>query len=65
MWAAWLDRWLFGVTTTYHFLFVPLTIGLAFLISIMETLYVVKKDHMYRRMAQFWGKLFLINFALA
>lgn len=62
--VVWLDRWQFGITTVYHFLFVPLTIGLAFLISIMETLYVVKKDHMYRRVAQFWGKLFLINFAL-
>ncbi|PWI58078.1 cytochrome ubiquinol oxidase subunit I [Sulfoacidibacillus thermotolerans] len=61
--TIWLDRWQFGITTVYHFFFVPLTIGLAFLISIMETLYVVKKDTMYRRMAQFWAKLFLINFA--
>ncbi len=64
MWVVWLDRWQFGITTVYHFLFVPLTIGLAFLISIMETLYIVKNDNMYRRMAQFWGKLFLINFAI-
>lgn len=64
MWVVWLDRWQFGFTTVYHFLFVPLTIGLAFLISIMETMYVAKRDTMYRLMAQFWGKLFLINFAL-
>ncbi len=64
MWSVWLDRWLFGMTTVYHFLFVPLTIGLAFLISVMETLYVVKRDRAYRLLAQYWGKLFLINFAL-
>lgn len=64
MLTVWLDRWFFGFTIVYHFLFVPLTIGLAFLISIMETLYVTKKDQMYRRMAQYWGKLFLINFAI-
>ncbi|KPV45515.1 cytochrome ubiquinol oxidase subunit I [Alicyclobacillus ferrooxydans] len=64
MWVTWLDRWQFGMTTVYHFLFVPLTIGLAFLISIMETLYIIKGDRVYLRMAKFWGKLFLINFAL-
>lgn len=62
--TVWLDRWQFGMTTVYHFFFVPLTIGLVFLISVMETLYIVKKDSMYRRMAQFWAKLFLINFAI-
>ena len=59
-----LGRWQFGITTVYHFLFVPLTIGLVFLIAIMETLYVVRKDETYKRMAKFWGKLFLINFAV-
>ncbi len=59
-----LARWQFGITTVYHFFFVPLTIGLAFLIAFMETLYVVKKDETYKRMAKFWGKLFLINFAV-
>ncbi|MBX6353141.1 MAG: cytochrome ubiquinol oxidase subunit I [Thermoflavifilum sp.] len=59
-----LARWQFGVTTVYHFFFVPLTIGLVFLIAIMETLYVTKKNENYKRMAKFWGKLFLINFAV-
>ena len=59
-----LARVQFGVTTVYHFLFVPLTIGLIFLIALMETLYVVKKDETYKSMAKFWGKFFLINFAV-
>ncbi|QQE77575.1 cytochrome ubiquinol oxidase subunit I [Alicyclobacillus sp. SO9] len=59
-----LARWQFGVTTVYHFFFVPLTIGLVFLIALMETLYVTKKDESYKTMAKFWGKLFLINFAV-
>ncbi|RAV01480.1 cytochrome ubiquinol oxidase subunit I [Paenibacillus sp. YN15] len=59
-----LARWQFGITTVYHFLFVPLTIGLVFLIAVLNTLYVVKKDDNYKKMAQFWGKLFLLNFAV-
>ncbi|EJY56372.1 cytochrome bd ubiquinol oxidase subunit I [Alicyclobacillus hesperidum URH17-3-68] len=59
-----LARWQFGITTIYHFFFVPVTIGMVFLIAIMETFYVVKKDDNYKRMAQFWGKIFLINFAV-
>ncbi|OGX68364.1 MAG: cytochrome D ubiquinol oxidase subunit I [Paenibacillus sp. RIFOXYA1_FULL_44_5] len=59
-----LARWQFGITTIYHFLFVPLSIGLAFLIAYMETVYVIKNDEAYKRMAKFWGKLFLINFAI-
>ncbi len=59
-----LARLQFGVTTVYHFLFVPLTIGLVFLIAILNTIYVVKKDDNYKVMAQFWGKLFLLNFAV-
>jgi cytochrome bd ubiquinol oxidase subunit I len=59
-----LARWQFGITTVYHFLFVPLSIGLVFLISILHTVYVVKNDDNYKRMAQFWGKLFLLNFAV-
>ncbi len=59
-----LARWQFGITTVYHFLFVPLTIGLVFLIAILNTIYVVKKDDNYKKMAQFWGKLFLLNFAV-
>jgi cytochrome d ubiquinol oxidase subunit I len=59
-----LARLQFGVTTVYHFLFVPLSIGLVFLIAFMQTLYVVKKDETYKTMAKFWGKLFLLNFAV-
>lgn len=59
-----LSRIQFALTTLYHFIFVPLSIGLVFIIAIMETLYVVKGDEMYKKMAKFWGKLFLINFAV-
>lgn len=59
-----LSRIQFAATTIFHFLFVPLSIGLALCIAIMETLYVVKGDEEYKRMAKFWGKLFLINFAV-
>ncbi|MBH0121322.1 cytochrome ubiquinol oxidase subunit I [Rhodococcus sp. NPDC003382] len=59
-----LSRWQFGITTVYHFILVPLTIGLAPMIAIMQTMWVVtKKDHWYR-LTKFFGKLFLINFAL-
>lgn len=59
-----LSRWQFGITTVYHFFFVPLTLGLSVLIAIMETIYVRSGNEAYKRMAQFWGRLFLINFAL-
>lgn len=59
-----LARLQFGVTTVYHFLFVPLSIGLAYLIAFMQTLYVVRNDEKYKRMAKFWGKIFLLNFAV-
>ncbi|MCI3920884.1 cytochrome ubiquinol oxidase subunit I [Paenibacillus sp. TRM 82003] len=59
-----LARWQFAVTTVYHFLFVPLSIGLAYLIAFMQTVYVVKNDEKYKMMAKFWGKLFLLNFAV-
>jgi cytochrome bd ubiquinol oxidase subunit I len=59
-----LARMQFGVTSIYHFLFVPLTLGLSFLIAVMESLYVIKGDEGYKKMTKFWGKLFLINFAL-
>ncbi|CAH1206304.1 Cytochrome bd ubiquinol oxidase subunit 1 [Paenibacillus plantiphilus] len=59
-----LSRLQFASTTIFHFFFVPLSIGLALLIAIMETLYVVKGNELYKRMAKFWGKLFLINFAV-
>ncbi len=59
-----LARWQFGITTVYHFFFVPLTIGLAFLLAIMESLYVKTTDAKYKIMVKYWGKLFLINFAM-
>ncbi len=57
-------RWQFGITTVYHFLFVPLTIGLAIVVAILETAWVRTKDPKYLRATKFWGKLFLINFAI-
>lgn len=57
-------RWQFGITTVYHFLFVPLTLGLSILVAIMHTQYYRTNDLKYRKMTKFWGKLFLINFAL-
>src|SRR5512133_1488980 len=59
-----LARSQFAVTTVYHFFFVPLTLGFSILVAIMETLYVRSGDERYKRMAQFWGNLFLINFAM-
>lgn len=59
-----LSRIQFASTTIFHFFFVPLSIGLALLIAIMETMYVVKGKEEYKKMAKFWGKLFLINFAV-
>ncbi|BBG30588.1 cytochrome bd-type quinoloxidase, subunit 1 [Zymobacter palmae] len=59
-----LSRWQFAATALYHFLFVPLTLGLAVLLAIMETTYVVTGKQIYRDMTRFWGKLFGINFAL-
>jgi cytochrome bd ubiquinol oxidase subunit I len=54
----------FAITTVYHFFFVPLTLGLSIMVAIMETLYVTKGKEVYKQMAQYWGKLFLINFAM-
>lgn len=59
-----LSRIQFALTTIYHFFFVPLTLGLSVIIAIMETLYVSKKDEIYKKMTKFWGNLFLINFAM-
>ena len=59
-----LARLQFAVTTVYHFFFVPLTLGLSILVAIMETLYVRTGNETYKRMTKFWGKLFLINFAV-
>ena len=59
-----LSRLQFGVTAMYHFLFVPLTLGLSWLLVIMESVYVMTGKVVYRDMVQFWGKLFGINFAM-
>src|SRR5574340_37695 len=59
-----LSRWQFGITTVYHFIFVPLTIGISILVAAMQTAWVVKKDPVYLRMTKFFGKIFLINFAV-
>jgi cytochrome d ubiquinol oxidase subunit I len=54
----------FAVTTIYHFFFVPLTLGLSVLVAVMESMYVSTNNVNYKRMTKFWGKLFLINFAM-
>ncbi|MDZ7346730.1 MAG: cytochrome ubiquinol oxidase subunit I, partial [candidate division KSB1 bacterium] len=54
----------FATTTVYHFFFVPLTLGLSILVAAMETMYVKTGDEAYKRMTKFWGRLFLINFAM-
>lgn len=59
-----LARWQFAITTVYHFLFVPLTLGLSILVAIMHTQYYRTNDDKYKKMVKFWGKLFLINFAM-
>ena len=59
-----LSRLQFAVTTVYHFFFVPLTLGLSLQVAIMETLYVRSGNEVYKRMTKFWGKLFVINFAM-
>jgi len=57
-------RWQFGVTTVYHFLFVPLTIGLSVLVAVLQTVWVRTGDERYLRLTKFYGKLFLVNFAM-
>ncbi|ANI28510.1 cytochrome d terminal oxidase subunit 1 [Yersinia entomophaga] len=59
-----LSRLQFALTAMYHFLFVPLTLGMAFMLAIMETVYVLSGKQIYKDMTKFWGKLFAINFAL-
>ncbi len=59
-----LSRWQFAFTTLYHFLFVPLTLGLAWILFIMESVYVMTGKEIYKDMTRFWGKLFGINFAI-
>ncbi|WP_421734315.1 cytochrome ubiquinol oxidase subunit I [Cellulomonas sp.] len=57
-------RWQFGITTVYHFIFVPLTIGLAPLVAIMQTAWVRTGNERWLRLTKFFGKLLLINFAI-
>ena len=59
-----LSRWQFGLTTVYQFLFVPLTLGLGWFVAYMQTRYYQTRDESWRKMSKFWGKLFLINFAI-
>lgn len=59
-----LSRLQFAVITSYHFMFVPLTLGLGVLVAMMETWYVKTGSETYKTMTKFWGKLFLINFAM-
>jgi len=59
-----LSRLQFAVTVMYHFLFIPLTLGLSILVAIMETVYVMTNRPIWRQMTKFWGMLFGINFAL-
>ena len=54
----------FALTAGYHWIFVPLTLGLAVIMATMETLYVIKKDEFWKQTAKFWMKLFAINFAV-
>ncbi|MBP9752961.1 MAG: cytochrome ubiquinol oxidase subunit I [Proteobacteria bacterium] len=59
-----LSRLQFGVTALYHFLFVPLTLGLSFILAIMESVYVMTKNPIWKDMTKYWGILFGINFAM-
>ena len=59
-----LARWQFGITTVYHFIFVPITLGLSVLVAIMQTFWYKTGDETYKKMTLFWGKLFVILFTL-
>ncbi|MGE2713887.1 cytochrome ubiquinol oxidase subunit I [Mycolicibacterium litorale] len=58
------SRWQFGITTVYHFIFVPLTIGLAPILAAMQTAWMITDNPAWYRLTRFFGKLFLINFAI-
>ena len=62
--AETLARWQFGITTVYHFFFVPITIALSLLVAVMQTIWVRTGDEKLLRLTKFFGKLFLINFAM-
>lgn len=59
-----ISRLQFALTAMYHFIFVPLTLGLSFILAIMESVYVMTGKTIYKDMTRFWGKLFAINFAM-
>ena len=59
-----LARFQFAMTTVFHFFFVPFSIGTVFVVAIMESIYVHTKNEQYQRMAKFWGKIFLLSFAV-
>ena len=59
-----LARWQFGITTVYHFFFVPITLGTSFLVAIMQTMWVRTGNDAWLRLTKFFGKIFLINFAM-
>src|SRR6476620_3292833 len=59
-----LARWQFGITTVYHWFFVPITLALSFIVAIFQTMWFRTKDDKYLRLTKFYGKLFLINFAM-
>ncbi|MFN3401689.1 MAG: cytochrome ubiquinol oxidase subunit I, partial [Ferrovibrio sp.] len=59
-----LSRWQFAATAMYHFIFVPLTLGLSFMMAIMESVYVMTGRQIWRKATLFWGTLFGINFAM-
>ncbi len=56
-----ISRLQFAVTALYHFLFVPLTLGMTFILGIMESVYVMTNKQVYKDMVKFWGKLFGIH----
>jgi cytochrome d ubiquinol oxidase subunit I len=62
--ATILARWQFAITTIFHFFFVPLTLGLSIFVAILETRYVRTGDERFKKMTKFWGKIFVINFAI-
>jgi len=59
-----ISRLQFGMTAMFHFLFVPLTLGITWILVIMESLYVITGNTIYKDMTKYWGKLFGINFAI-
>ena len=57
-------RWQFGITTVYHFLMVPLTVGLGLVVAVLQSVWLKTGNEQWLRMTKFWGKLFLINFIM-